>query len=256
MKSRKKIPANIQAKVRKRCGFACVICGSPMLIEIDHIEEYAKVKNHDENNLTLLCSNHHLEKTKGLLPKEIIIEANKNPFAIKNKETLPYTIKNLNSNEILVKLGSSNAIVSLIMNASDIIVVDKQPILSINYLNGRPLLSFKLYGENNNLLVSIINNEMKFLNDAYDINNIGTSLIVREKLGEILLDLDFESAGVINIKKALLKFNKRVLKINEIEIFFEGARFINGTFSGQIGLACGKMPEKGGVCIYMPGSKS
>ncbi|WP_198036130.1 hypothetical protein [Salegentibacter sp. T436] len=66
------IPLPIQREVRQRCGFGCVICGLP-LYEYEHMEEWAKVKRHDAEEITLLCDRHHREKTAGLLPKAVII---------------------------------------------------------------------------------------------------------------------------------------------------------------------------------------
>jgi trigger factor len=37
------------------------------------MEEWAKVKRHDAEEITLLCDRHHREKTAGLLPKAVII---------------------------------------------------------------------------------------------------------------------------------------------------------------------------------------
>ncbi|MGU5889575.1 hypothetical protein, partial [Aeromonas hydrophila] len=76
------IPLPIQREVRQRCGFGCVICGMP-LYEYEHMEEWANVKRHVAEEITLLCDQHHREKTGGLLPKEVVRDANKNPFNLR-----------------------------------------------------------------------------------------------------------------------------------------------------------------------------
>ncbi len=48
------IPLPIQREVRKRCGFGCVLCGLP-LYEYEHMEEWAQVKRHIADEITLLC---------------------------------------------------------------------------------------------------------------------------------------------------------------------------------------------------------
>lgn len=69
------IPRPIQREVRQRCGFGCVICGTP-LYEYEHMEEWAEVKRHVAEEITLLCDKHHKEKTNGWLPKEDVRKAN------------------------------------------------------------------------------------------------------------------------------------------------------------------------------------
>ena len=66
--SRPAIPSGIQREVRQRCGFGCVICGMP-LYEYEHMKEWAIVREHVADDITLLCDQHHREKTSGLLPK-------------------------------------------------------------------------------------------------------------------------------------------------------------------------------------------
>jgi hypothetical protein len=73
------IPYEIKREVRQRCGFGCVICGSP-LYEYEHMEGWAVVHRHVAEEITLLCDKHHSERTKGLLPKEDVVKANNNPY--------------------------------------------------------------------------------------------------------------------------------------------------------------------------------
>lgn len=85
------IPLPIQREVRQRCGFGCVICGLP-LYEYEHMEEWAIVKRHVADEITLLCDQHHREKTGGLLPVEVVRAANKSPFNLKEGNSKPYNL--------------------------------------------------------------------------------------------------------------------------------------------------------------------
>lgn len=58
MNERPPIPAKIKRLVRQRCGFGCVICGSP-IYEYDHIVNWSETHHHKAEELTLLCSKHH-----------------------------------------------------------------------------------------------------------------------------------------------------------------------------------------------------
>jgi trigger factor len=86
MEQRPPIPAAIKREVRQRCGFGCVICGLP-IYEYDHKPGFANTLQHRADEITLLCPNHHAEKTKGLLPKGRVEEADRNPLNRRQSDT-------------------------------------------------------------------------------------------------------------------------------------------------------------------------
>src|ERR1044071_10283987 len=89
--SRPQIPEPIKREVRQRCGFGCVICGMP-LYNYDHMTEWSEVHRHDAANLTLLCPNHHHEKTVGLRTLAQGQAANSKPFNRKHGHTSKHTL--------------------------------------------------------------------------------------------------------------------------------------------------------------------
>jgi hypothetical protein len=54
-------------------GYQCSIptCHMSVNLEIDHIEEWSKVKEHRYENLIVLCRNHHGMKVSGSSPREL-----------------------------------------------------------------------------------------------------------------------------------------------------------------------------------------
>ncbi len=72
------IPAEVRRQVRRKCGFGCIFCGSPVF-QYDHLRDFAEVKEHDPANINLLCPNHHMEKTAGRLSSEAVAKRAKNP---------------------------------------------------------------------------------------------------------------------------------------------------------------------------------
>lgn len=86
---RPEIPDPMKRAVRQRCGFGCVICGTP-LYAYDHIIDYREVKEHKAENLTLLCDSHHREKTNGLLPLAQVQKRNASPYNIQHGVSSPY----------------------------------------------------------------------------------------------------------------------------------------------------------------------
>lgn len=73
------IPETIKLQVRKNSGYGCVICGTA-IIEYEHVfPEFKDCKEHDPNNITLLCPTCHSKKTRGFLSIEAIRNAMKSP---------------------------------------------------------------------------------------------------------------------------------------------------------------------------------
>lgn len=84
MKSRfglsRDIPTEVRRRVRRRCGFGCVICGSA-IVTYEHFDPpFRDAKAHRPEGITLLCGTHQLESSKGLLSKESISLANAKPI--------------------------------------------------------------------------------------------------------------------------------------------------------------------------------
>jgi hypothetical protein len=75
------IPEAIRSEVRVRCGFGCAICGVT-ITEYEHFyPDFAQAKAHDANSIVLICPTHHGLVTKGVIPKEQVEYASKNPAA-------------------------------------------------------------------------------------------------------------------------------------------------------------------------------
>ena len=73
------IPEEIKRKVRKMCGFGCVVCGVG-IVEYEHVEpEFKNCREHDPNNIVLLCPSCHSRVTRKFWNKDTIKLASKNP---------------------------------------------------------------------------------------------------------------------------------------------------------------------------------
>jgi trigger factor len=89
--ARPPIPTNVMREVRQRCGFGCVLCGTP-ICEYHHMVPYSESPEHVASNITLLCNLHHTEATKGLLTSDQIARANENPYCRQHGVTSPYSL--------------------------------------------------------------------------------------------------------------------------------------------------------------------
>ena len=195
------IPLPIQREVRQRCGFGCVICGFP-LYEYEHLEEWAKVKRHVTEEITLLCDQHHREKTAKLLPKEVVREANSNPFNLKKGVSKQYDL-HFSGKEAEITIrgniftcedhGYGTAIIP--------ISVDGTPLVGFVLGDGHLLLNLVLFDEFNQPILHIKNNQLYYSVIPWDIQLVGTILTVREAPKKILVEIEFSPPNKVTISR-------------------------------------------------------
>lgn len=157
------IPAKITEKIRIESGFSCVICAS-CPYEYEHIEpEFKDARIHDSNKMTLLCPLCHSKVTKKVFSKELVWQAKKEPWAIKNGHTkygLDFSGENLTF--VLGNLEIENAHSPLTINGIPILSVDYSTKEKSIILNGRFFFGDTLVG-------MIVNNEWQGVVSDVDI---------------------------------------------------------------------------------------
>lgn len=209
------IPKEIKRIVRQRCGFGCVICGSP-ICDYEHMEEWAKVKRHKAEEITLLCSKHHREKTSKLLPAFVVKEANKIPFNLREGVSSPYTLY-YSGDYAEVNIGN----VSFICRDKGFgaqmipIITNNIPNISIILLDGHYLLDINLFDKENNPILIIRDNALKYSVGIWDIEFVGRTLTMREASYNIFVEIEFETPNKVNIKRGKLYCNGKILKVSE-----------------------------------------
>jgi hypothetical protein len=76
------IPKDVKLRVRRRCGFGCVICGNA-IVTYEHFDPpFREANTHRAEGITLLCGSHQLESSKGLLSADSIRRANATPCCL------------------------------------------------------------------------------------------------------------------------------------------------------------------------------
>lgn len=203
---RPRIPTGVARAVRQRCGFGCVICGMP-LYEYEHMYEWATVKRHVASEMTLLCNQHHREKTNGLLSKEYMFWANANPIN-KQGQSKPYLFHAQPAN-IGVQIGSN----LIEYNGQDAkatmiaISIAQVPILWFKFEHGVMLMSLSLYDSSDKLVLSIRENELVYSSEPWDITLEGKTLTVRAAARDTMLALTFApNERKISIDRAKLRY--------------------------------------------------
>lgn len=258
--TRPAIPESIKREVRQRCGFGCVLCGLP-LYEYEHMLEWSRTKRHKASEITLLCRFHHGQKTNGLIPKEIIEKANKEPFnlqtGVSEKLKLHYSG---NSN---ITLGIGGSVVKFATFPKNFIIypimIDNQALLAFKITNGNLFINYIVFNDFNEPVLIIKENEITYSASLWDIEFVGTTLTVREAAGQVLLKISFNPPTSINIVSARLLYNGVEVHFRENYIFnvnnniFFGKINFNGYMNFSTIFAFGAIPKNinGAIAIHI-----
>ncbi|WP_273808826.1 MULTISPECIES: hypothetical protein [unclassified Pseudomonas] len=249
------IPYPIQREVRQRCGFGCVICGMP-LYEYEHMEEWAQVKRHVAAEITLLCDQHHREKTSGLLPKEAVRAANSDPYNLRNGASSPYTF-HFTGSEATVEIGGNSFTCQDRGNGTFMIplLVDDTPLIAIVLSDGHFLLSVVIYDECNVPVLHIMSNQLIYSTEPWDIQLIGRTLTLREGPGKILIEFVFCPPNKVQITRGrFLRNGVEVLVRPEHMLITNNAQFISKCSSDDShgGLIIGHTTKQIGGFLKVP----
>lgn len=239
--NRPDIPSSIKREVRQRCGFGCIICGLP-LYEYDHMIEYSVVKEHNVNNLTLLCDRHHREKTNRLLSVEQVLEADKSPYNIVNASFFPYLF-NFTGCDFSIILGNIHQSVPNINQKKDFIIpflVNNKKLLSFEIINGKLFFNLILLDEKGNLILKIIENELIYNSEQWDIEFVGRRLKIRKAIGEIIFDIEFLIPNSVQIHKADFNCDGYWIKVSDKGLMAKGLSIQVKHFIGRIIFALGE----------------
>jgi hypothetical protein len=185
------IPLPTQREVRQRCGFGCVLCGMP-LYEYEHMEEWANVQRHVAEEITLLCDQHHREKTGGLLPKEAVRQANANPHNLREGVSKPYTL-HFSGREAEIVIGGNSFTCEDQGYGTIMVPISIDGVALVGFILGDAhlLLNLAVFDECNTPVLQIKNNQLFYSIAPWDIELVGTVLTIREAHRKILLEVQF-----------------------------------------------------------------
>lgn len=197
--------------VRQRCGFGCVICGLP-IYQYDHMYGYTVETADDPTVITLLCARHHEEKTKELLPLDRVLAANESPFNIQHGVSTPYEVHYSGERFTIhigpgTFIGASSYLCALLLRDEEVIAFNLTE-------EGRLSLNVNLRDRSGDLALSIIDNEMVYSIDPWDIEYVGRMLTVRQARGDIMFELLFEPPSSISLTRATLAYDDVTIKIS------------------------------------------
>jgi hypothetical protein len=254
MSSRPGIPDPVKREVRQRCGFGCVVCGLP-LYEYDHIIPYSIEKDHRPENLVLLCDQHHREKTSGLLPQGELDEARDNPHNLRQGFSSPLNLHYRGSNCECI-IGSNRHIWPYMPEGGFTVplLIDDTPLVLFRVEDEHLLLTVQLFDRDNNLLVRILDNELLFSVDPWDVEFAGKRLTVRHRQGDIFVGMSFKPPSEIVIDQGRVWRNGYEIKFSNRRLVVPGENVIAGSqINCLVGIAIGEPPPGCPVGVMVTG---
>ena len=220
------IPATTEKKVKRRCKSGCVVCGSA-IVTYEHMDPpFSDARVHDPTKITLLCGHHQLESSKGLLSKNSIKEFDANPMG--SRRGYVDAIFDLNGKVPSLILGTNK----LDLKPKQVFSINGFPILKIEQpeLKSRKWrLSGIFYGENNQILCYIENNELRILVHNYDVIQISKRFCISNTKGDRIFELEIDPPDEL-----IVKFMKLVLDGNEVIVDGNTVTFANAAKTSRL----------------------
>jgi hypothetical protein len=186
------IPDPIRRAVRQRCKFGCVVCGMP-IYHYDHIQQFAEVREHKEDNLVLLCPNHHQEKTSRRLSADRIQHLRDTPYNSTRETASGYRFEPNKTLDVI--LGTNKARCEFRHGDGDYVVlqVEFERMFQVHCRDGWISYSFKLTDYHGNIILEVNDGEMVVSTEVWDYQYEGTRLTVRSAKRKIVLDLNLSN---------------------------------------------------------------
>lgn len=179
------IPADVARFVRQRDGFGCVVCGSAFY-QYDHFDvEFAEAKQHDPDDIFLLCAADHDRKTKGFLSKETIRRHIANPKA--KDIGFSFGPFDIGVQPPTVFLGDLK-----ITNVATIIEVLGEPVFSVKppEAENTPFrINACLRDAKGSIVLEIVDNEWRTRAENWDATVEGRNITIRSAHRQIALSL-------------------------------------------------------------------
>ena len=244
------IPAEIRREVRRRCGFGCIICGMPVY-EYHHIIDWAIVKEHTKENITLLCPNHHANVTAKLISQQQVEQFNRNPKNIGAGKSgvLPIYYEGA---ECTVTMGT-NFFTSRLNNDIDFLcplMVDGVPLIKFTLQDGHILLDLLICDSSNTKLLEVQENALIYYLPVWDAHFTANTLTIRDKEKKYGLSVTFKPPSIVKINSGLIFFNGIKIDISKHKFVLTGDNNTivdfggNKTFGLHFGIQVGPKSEK------------
>jgi len=183
------------------------------------MEEYSVVKNHEPDNITLLCGTHHGEKTSGRLSTDKVMQANAAPFNSNSGYTSPFRLDNW-PNQIALFVGVTEFRFSLAeQEYFRAIQLDDAVFFGIERDQGY-LIDLVLTDASGKPQLVIHRGEIVISLGVWDYKTAGPLIEIRNRLRDISIRLKFLDNG-LHVERGIFYYRHHQLFCNEHEIRLE-----------------------------------
>jgi len=243
------IPSHVKGRVRRRCGFGCVVCGNA-IHTFEHFDPpFRDATEHRDEGITLLCGSHQLESSKGLLSRDSIRRANAHPCCLR-RGYAAYVLDLGNERPRLVIGGSD------VTNCGSGLAFNGQWVLRVREPDDhstRWRLSARFFGADGASVCAIRDNELIVPAANYDVEQAARTLIVRRD-SDVVLELELLPPATLAVNRYTIPTSSGVIFIGRRNvpdpftpgesvrsvIAFEGnggvQMFVDCAFSADLGL--------------------
>lgn len=212
------IPEDVKRKVRQKCGYGCVVCGTA-IIEYEHVDpEFSEAKEHDPEKIVLLCSQCHAKVTRKFISKELVKLASEKPASIKRNY----------ASEMFQLLATTPKFVIggvSITNTPIPLKVKGYPVIQVKPAEekGAPArFSATFFNSRGELSLQIIDNEWRVNSGNWDFEAVGGYVIIRDNQGKISLKLRVSDTDGIVVEKINMLIDSYRIEGNTTELFIRG----------------------------------
>ena len=153
---------------------------------------WAETQRHHASEITLLCPNHHADKTRGLLPEADVRQANANPRNTRVGESAPYAIHGFRGTTCTVSASPYVDFYANIARTGErLILFSIDGVVPIEFRLGADalLMTLRVADKEGNTILQIIENELVFSVAPWDIEIVGARFTVREAKRDFFLDM-------------------------------------------------------------------
>lgn len=195
---REGIPAAVKREVRQRCAFGCVMCGAP-IYDYEHMQGYSAT-GHDPRQMTLLCPEHHREKTAGRLPVEEVRRADAAPFNTR-RDVDAHMPLYFSGDTFSVDFGEvrfTNTFPDPFGRpTATAIQVDGVELFGVTRVGHRILINANMRDEFNQPVLVVKDGELHLGTTPWDITFEGTTLTVKRGPSDIFLRVRFQPPTLV-----------------------------------------------------------
>lgn len=206
------ISSDLKRKIRKKCGYGCVICGHAWY-DYEHFNpDYKDAKEHKEEGITLLCMQCNQKRNRGVLSVDTVSKANSNPKCLSDGHASERF--DLLSNKLEIIFSGSS-----FTDCENVIMIGDISLFSINKKNdGTFTISGRFFNSDAKESFVIKDNNWDVNIENWDVECKGNKIIVREGPGNISLRLRLEPPSRIVVEKINMKYRDVILKGDESEL--------------------------------------